>query len=309
MIYFAICEEANLMLTIKQLNKSFGNKQVLYDVNFTAQDGHILGLIGKNGSGKTTIFHSILKFVEYSGDISIDGHPFGAGDYNSVGYLPEERSLLPKFKIKQQIKFLARLKGMDDKEIDKLLADWMSRLEVKGKVDDKIKSLSKGNQQKVQMIATLIHNPQLIILDEPFSGLDPLNVEIMKREILNQKSKGATVIFSDHNMSNVEELCDDVVMIDNGKVVLNGNTYDVRNKFGLTRIYVRTSMAIEDLAKIEGVEKAELLNDGRIKLYLTSAEYGYTIFDILSQGKYIQTFDQEPPTLNEIFKQKSGEGL
>lgn len=198
---------------------------------------------------------------------------------------------------------------MDDKEIDKLLADWMSRLEVKGKVDDKIKSLSKGNQQKVQMIATLIHNPQLIILDEPFSGLDPLNVEIMKREILNQKSKGATVIFSDHNMSNVEELCDDVVMIDNGKVVLNGNTYDVRNKFGLTRIYVRTSMAIEDLAKIEGVEKAELLNDGRIKLYLTSAEYGYTIFDILSQGKYIQTFDQEPPTLNEIFKQKAGEGL
>lgn len=105
------------MLTIKQLNKSFGNKQVLYDVNFTAQDGHILGLIGKNGSGKTTIFHSILKFVEYSGDILIDGHPFGAGDYNSVGYLPEERSLLPKFKIKQQIKFLARLKGMDDKEI------------------------------------------------------------------------------------------------------------------------------------------------------------------------------------------------
>ena len=256
------------MLQVKNLNKSFGSKQVLFDINFKADNGKILGLIGKNGSGKTTLFHSILKFVKYQGKITIDNHSFS-------------------------------------RKHD--LQDWMQKLEVKGKTTDKIKSLSKGNQQKIQLIATLIHQPNLIILDEPFSGLDPVNVEIIKNVILQEKRRGATIIFSDHDMSNVEELCDDVVMINNGHIVLNGAVNDVRNNFGLTRLFIRTDLNLDNVKNLPGVENAILQNNGIYKLWLTNASYGKEIFNTLSHGKYLQTFDQEPPTLDEIFKMKADE--
>ena len=166
--------------------------------------------------------------------------------------------------------------------------------------------LSKGNQQKIQMIATLIHQPKLIILDEPFSGLDPVNVDLMKQVILEEKRQGATIIFSDHNMRNVEELCDDVVMINDGHIVLNGHVNEIRASWGLNRIYVRTDWSKDELLALDGVQSVELLNDGKYKLILEDAKYGHEIFDKLSNGQYLQTFDQEPPTLNEIFKLKAG---
>ena len=295
------------MLQVKNLNKSFGSKQVLFDINFNADNGKILGLIGKNGSGKTTLFHSILKFVKYQGKITIDNHSFSSRDYNSVGYLPEERSLMPKLTVLDQVSFLASLKGMKKDTVKHDLQDWMQKLEVKGKTTDKIKSLSKGNQQKIQLIATLIHQPNLIILDEPFSGLDPVNVEIIKNVILQEKRRGATIIFSDHDMSNVEELCDDVVMINNGHLVLNGMVNEVRNNFGLTRLFIRTDLGLDEVKKLPGVENAILQNNGIYKLWLAAANYGQEIFKILSHGEYLQTFDQEPPTLDEIFKLKAGE--
>ncbi|MTE02476.1 ABC transporter ATP-binding protein [Lactobacillus johnsonii] len=295
------------MLQVENLNKSFGSKQVLFDINFKADNGKILGLIGKNGSGKTTLFHSILKFVKYQGTITIDGHSFSSRDYNSVGYLPEERSLMPKLTVLEQVSFLASLKGMKKDEVKRDLQDWMQKLEVKGQITDKIKSLSKGNQQKIQLIATLIHQPNLIILDEPFSGLDPVNVEIIKEVILQEKKRGATILFSDHDMSNVEELCDDVVMINNGHIVLNGAVNDVRNNFGLTRLFIRTDLNLDNVKNLPGVENAILQNNGIYKLWLTNASYGEEIFNTLSHGKYLQTFDQEPPTLDEIFKMKAGE--
>lgn len=295
------------MLQVKNLNKSFGSKQVLFDINFKADNGKILGLIGKNGSGKTTLFHSILKFVKYQGEITIDNHSFSSRDYNSVGYLPEERSLMPKLTVLDQVSFLASLKGMKKDTVKHDLQDWMQKLEVKGKPTDKIKSLSKGNQQKIQLIATLIHQPNLIILDEPFSGLDPVNVEIIKNVILQEKRRGATIIFSDHDMSNVEELCDDVVMINNGHLVLNGTVNEVRNNFGLTRLFIRTDLGLDEVKKLPGVENAILQNNGIYKLWLAAANYGQEIFKILSHGEYLQTFDQEPPTLDEIFKLKAGE--
>lgn len=295
------------MLQVKNLNKSFGSKQVLFDINFKADNGKILGLIGKNGSGKTTLFHSILKFVKYQGKITIDNHSFSSRDYNSVGYLPEERSLMPKLTVLDQVSFLASLKGMKKDTVKHDLQDWMQKLEVKGKTTDKIKSLSKGNQQKIQLIATLIHQPNLIILDEPFSGLDPVNVEIIKNVILQEKRRGATIIFSDHDMSNVEELCDDVVMINNGHLVLNGMVNEVRNNFGLTRLFIRTDLGLDEVKKLPGVENAILQNKGIYKLWLAAANYGQEIFKILSHGEYLQTFDQEPPTLDEIFKLKAGE--
>lgn len=295
------------MLQVENLNKSFGSKQVLFDINFKADNGKILGLIGKNGSGKTTLFHSILKFVKYQGTITIDGHSFSSRDYNSVGYLPEERSLMPKLTVLEQVSFLASLKGMKKDEVKHDLQDWMQKLEVKGQITDKIKSLSKGNQQKIQLIATLIHQPNLIILDEPFSGLDPVNVEIIKEVILQEKKRGATILFSDHDMSNVEELCDDVVMINNGHIVLNGAVNDVRNNFGSTRLFIRTDLNLDNVKNLPGVENAILQNNGIYKLWLTNASYGEEIFNMLSHGKYLQTFDQEPPTLDEIFKMKAGE--
>ncbi|MFR4953457.1 MAG: ABC transporter ATP-binding protein [Lactobacillus paragasseri] len=295
------------MLQVKNLNKSFGSKQVLFDINFKADNGKILGLIGKNGSGKTTLFHSILKFVKYQGKITIDNHSFSSRDYNSVGYLPEERSLMPKLTVLDQVSFLASLKGMKKDTVKHDLQDWMQKLEVKGKTTDKIKSLSKGNQQKIQLIATLIHQPNLIILDEPFSGLDPVNVEIIKNVILQEKRRGATIIFSDHDMSNVEELCDDVVMINNGHLVLNGMVNEVRNNFGLTRLFIRTDLGLAEVKKLPGVENVILQNNGIYKLWLAAANYGQEIFKILSHGEYLQTFDQEPPTLDEIFKLKAGE--
>lgn len=295
------------MLQVKNLNKSFGSKQVLFDINFKADNGKILGLIGKNGSGKTTLFHSILKFVKYQGKITINNHSFSSRDYNSVGYLPEERSLMPKLTVLEQVSFLASLKGMKKDVVKHDLQDWMQKLEVKDKITDKIKSLSKGNQQKIKLIATLIHQPNLIILDEPFSGLDPVNVEIIKDVILQEKRRGATIIFSGHDMSNVEELCDDVVMINNGHLVLNGAVNEVRNNFGLTRLFIRTDLGLDEVKKLPGVEKAILQNNGIYKLWLMSANYGRDIFKTLSHGEYLQTFDQEPPTLDEIFKLKAGE--
>lgn len=182
----------------------------------------------------------------------------------------------------------------------------MKKLNVKGSINDKIKNLSKGNQQKIQMIATLIHQPDLIILDEPFSGLDPVNVEYMKQAILQEKKRGATIIFSDHDMTNVEQLCDDLVMINDGHVVLNGSVNEIRASFGLTRLYVRTDRGQDELQALEGVTSVQKLNNGQYKLLLKDAKYGRTIFEELAHGQYIQTFDQEPPTLEEIFKMKAG---
>ena len=207
------------MLEIRNLEKSFGKKQVLFGIDLTAKKGSILGLIGKNGSGKTTIFHSILRFLDYSGDIQLDGKAISQETYKEIGYLPEERSLMPKLTVYEQVRYLANLKGMSTAEVKKKLPIWMEKLQVKGRLTDKIKSLSKGNQQKVQLIITMIHEPKLIILDEPFSGLDPVNTEVLKQVIFEEKERGATIIFSDHVMTNVEELCDELVMIRDGSVI------------------------------------------------------------------------------------------
>lgn len=292
------------MLTLNHVNKSFGSKQVLFDVSFNVRSGLIWGLIGKNGAGKTTIFHSILNLANYTGDIWLDKKMLNAQDYERIGYLPEERSLMPKLTVFDQISFLASLKGLSTKEIKTRLPEWMDKLEVNGKITDKISSLSKGNQQKIQLIATLIHQPKLIILDEPFSGLDPINVDLMRKIILEEKTRGAIIIFSDHNMSNVETLCDDVVMLRKGKVVLNGAVNDIRNQFGATRLFIRTKKTADELKNLVGVSEVRSLINGSYRLILSDAKYGAVLFEQLTQGKYIQTFDQEPPTLSEIFKMK-----
>ena len=294
------------MLEIQNLEKSFGQKQVLFGVDFKAESGQILGLIGKNGAGKTTIFHSILRFLEYSGNITFDKQPISQETYRKIGYLPEERSLMPKMTVYEQVRYLANLKGVPNAVVKEKLPQWMERLQVKGKVTDKIKSLSKGNQQKVQLIITLLHEPNLIILDEPFSGLVPVNTEILKQVIIEEKERGATIIFSDHVMTNVEELCDDVVMIRDGKVILDGSVQEVRNQYGKTRLFVSSSLSQTELEALPHVSKANLTNQGTWRLILDDEAAGKDLFDLLTKGQYIETFDQQAPTIDEIFKLESG---
>ena len=294
------------MLEIQKLEKSFGQKQVLFGVDFRAESGQILGLIGKNGAGKTTIVHSILRFLEYSGNITFDKQPISQETYRKIGYLPEERSLMPKLTVYEQVRYLANLKGVPNAVVKEKLPQWMERLQVKGKVTDKIKSLSKGNQQKVQLIITLVHEPNLIILDEPFSGLDPVNTEILKQVIIEEKERGATIIFSDHVMTNVEELCDDVVMIRDGKVILDGSVQEVRNQYGKTRLFVSSSLSQTELEALPHVTKASLTNQGTWRLVLDDEAAGKELFDLLTKGQYIETFDQQAPTIDEIFKLESG---
>lgn len=297
------------MLKITNLNKSFGSKNVLKNISFSAPAGKITGFIGKNGSGKTTTFHSILNFIDYSGNITFNNKRIDENSYANIGYLPEERSLMPKLTVYSQVKYLANLKGMSTTEVKSELPKWLDRLQVVGKMNDKIKSLSKGNQQKIQLIATLIHKPDLIILDEPFSGLDPVNTDLLKQVILAEQERGATIIFSDHSMNNVEELCDNVIMINNGLKVLDGSIQDVRESFGLTRIFVRTPMTETELANLSHVISVNLTKNGSYRLVIDDEQAGKELYSLLTKGEYIRTFNQEAPTLDEIFKMKVGETI
>jgi ABC-2 type transport system ATP-binding protein len=184
----------------------------------------------------------------------------------------------------------------------------MEAFKVKGKKTDKVKTLSKGNQQKVQLIVTLIHEPKLVILDEPFSGLDPINVELLKKSIMDLKQKGACLIFSSHNMENVEWICDHVVMLRYGKTVLNGTIQDIRQSFVRTKLFLESSLTKEEIAEISGVRSVVAHNAGFLEITLTDPEAGKRIFERTARNGYIPMFSQQPPTLEEIFKLKAGEG-
>lgn len=293
------------MLDVHHLSKKYSEKEVLKDISFSIPSGTICGLIGKNGSGKTTLFHSILKFVRYEGEIKLNNQMIDQSIYSNIGYLPEERSLMPKMTVLNQVSYLASLKGLSKREVAKLLPIWMDKLQVKGKLTDKIKSLSKGNQQKIQLIVTLIHRPDFIILDEPFSGLDPVNTSLLKKVILEEKNRGATIIFSDHVMTNVEELCDNLLMINNGKLILNGPIQKIRESFGKTRLFVTQDIPREQLENLPYVKSISLTKNGTWRLILDDEKAGREIFQLLSGGEYLSTFDQQAPTIDEIFKMKT----
>ena len=298
------------MLEAKHLHKTFGDVVAVNDVSFEVEDGKILGLIGRNGSGKTTMFRMILDFLtpEKGGQVLWNGQPIGDQVHNIIGYLPEERGLYEKLTIEQQISYFAKLRGMSQAVIDQKIDHWMDKFQVKGKRTDKVQSLSKGNQQKVQLIATLIHEPKLMILDEPFSGLDPVNADLLMQGILDLKNSGSSIIFSSHNMNNVEEICDKLLMIHDGEQILYGTVKEVRDSFGRVKIFVQAQdWSRDQLANLDGVNSVRELRDGSYVLMLEDESYGQAIFDIITQGKYIQTFSQQPPTLEEIFKMKAGE--
>jgi ABC-2 type transport system ATP-binding protein len=294
------------MLEVKQLNKRFGSMQAVRDESFTVNNGEIMGLIGQNGAGKTTTFRMILNFLKPDqGQVLLDGHALTAADYNSIGYLPEERGLYPKMKVEDQIVYFAQLHGMKARAALTQLDSWMKRFDVKGKRSDRVKDLSKGNQQKVQLIATLIHMPKLVILDEPFSGLDPVNASVLEDGIRMMRNEGAAIIYSSHNMGNVEALSDHLIMLRSGSVVLNGTVDEIRDSFGRTKVYLESPLSRSDLEAIAGVRQVK--DDGRRKIItLDDPATGQTIFAAATANGYIQEFSQQAPTLDEIFRIKAG---
>lgn len=223
--------------------------------------------------------------------------------FSILGYLPEERGLYPKMSIEDQIIFFAELKGRKKNEIEPLIDEWMDRFKVKGDRKDKVNKLSKGNQQKVQLITTLIHEPDLIILDEPFSGLDPVNARLLEDSIKDAAQRGACVIFSSHNMNNVEEICDSVIMLKDGNQVLGGPLEEVRFKFGRTKVFLEAPLSSQELKAIPGVLKVELGNGNRKTIYLENEAVGKEIYNLATKDGYIYEFSQQPPTLGEIFRE------
>lgn len=296
------------MLEVKNLRKTFGELVAVDDLSFTIEDGEILGFIGQNGSGKTTTFRLILDFLmQDSGSVLWNGKPLSSDEYNIIGYLPEERGLYPKDSIETQLRFFGQLRGKTRKEINEKIDYWMEKFEVKGKRTDKVKTLSKGNQQKVQLIATLIHEPKLVILDEPFSGLDPVNAELLKTAVAELREQKVCVVFSDHNMLNVEKMVDKMIMVKEGKKILDGTVDAVRQSFGRTKVFIEAPVSQEELAQLEGVKEVQVERNGTYELTLENEEAGKAVFDYVTQSGYIQMFSQQPPSLEEIFKMKAGD--
>ncbi|MEG0294526.1 ABC transporter ATP-binding protein [Enterococcus sp.] len=296
------------MLEVKELRKTFDDYCAVDDLTFTVKPGSIMGLIGQNGAGKTTTFRLILDFLQADrGEILWEGKPIGKNEYDIIGYLPEERGLYPKISIQDQLIYFAQLRGKTKKEIEPKIDEWMERFQVKGKKTDKVKTLSKGNQQKVQLIATLIHEPKLIILDEPFSGLDPVNAELLKEGILSLKNLGSCVIFSSHNMDHVEKICDHLIMLNNGQTVLDGVVHEIRQSFGRTKVFLESQLTVEEVEAIPGVKRVQPREDESLEITLSDPEAGKILFEAATKNGYIPMFNQQPPTLEEIFKQKVGE--
>ena len=232
------------MLTIDNISKSFGSYRALDSVSLHVRRGSVFGLLGPNGAGKTTLIRIVNHIIRPdSGTLIFDGHPMTDEDVVQIGYLPEERGLYKKMRVGEQAVYLARLKGLDKATAEQRLHQWFDRLEITDWWNRRVEELSKGMQQKVQFVVTVLHQPQLLIFDEPFSGFDPVNADLLKREILRLKEQGATVIFSTHNMPSAEELCDDIALIDHAQVVLSGSLADIKAAHpgqDLDRIFIET---------------------------------------------------------------------
>ncbi len=237
-----------MTLQLQHVTKKYKDFTAVNDLNFTIEKGEIFGLIGQNGAGKTTTFRMILDLQETTaGTITWDGKSVNAINRDVLGYLPEERGIFPTMKVEDQLYFFGELRGMKKAELKKEIDFWISRFELEEKRKDKAETLSKGNQQKVQLIASFIHKPQFLILDEPFSGLDPVNKDLLKDAILLLKEQGTTILFSSHQMDNVEELCDHLCLLKRGVSLFSGSLLDLKKQYGKIKLAVRTDWSTTQL--------------------------------------------------------------
>lgn len=294
------------MLKVDNVTKYYGDFRAVYNLSFSVKEGEIFGLLGVNGAGKTTTFRMILGLLSRdSGTITLDGKNIDYNVTDKIGFLTEERSLLVKMTVKEQILYYATLKGMDEKTILKRLKYWLNRFGISSYENKKIKELSKGNQQKVQFITAIIHNPKLLILDEPFSGLDPINVAEIMEVIRELKNKKTIIIFSSHRMEHVEMFCEKLVVLVNGESVLKGSLEEIKKEYEKKNIFIKASVKENELKQIPGVLEVEKTND-EYKVKIDKFNSKNNVFEYLKTCSDVTKFSVEDASLNEIFLDKVG---
>ena len=293
-----------MILQLKNIDKSFGDKEVLKGVSFTAEGGKAFGLLGRNGAGKTTSIRILMNvFPANGGEVLIDGKPI---DYDKIGigYLPEERGLYPKKLIIDQLVYFAELKGMSTKDAVKAVDYWLSRLGMSEYRNKRLDTLSKGNQQKIQLITALAHDPDIVILDEPFSGLDPVNAMLLKDVVKEQISKGKIVLFSSHQMSYIEEFCDSIAIINAGKVAISGDLHEIKRTYPRDKIVVSTQASEKIMADLGDICTER--EDGTLLIQLASPDEKQSMMKRLVESYDIDEVKVFEPSLNDIFVEYAG---
>lgn len=287
------------MLQITGLNKSYGNHQALKDVDMSVPSGVVFGLLGPNGAGKTTLIRIVNQIIEQdSGVVELDGKILSPSDIRKIGYLPEERGLYKKMKVWDQLLYFAQLKDLPPNEAKLQIKSWLEKLDLGAWRDKKIEDLSKGMAQKVQFISTVIHRPSLLILDEPFSGFDPVNAEIIKNEILELKEKGTTVILSTHRMESVELLCDHVAMINRSRKILDGTIQQVKNSFR-PEVFEITLTQLKQTIPQEWIPR-QVEDHWHFSLPLSGKTPNQLLSELMELGEVL-VFREKIPSMEEIF--------
>ena len=295
-----------MIIELRDIENSFGDKKVLDRVSFKAEGGKAFGLLGRNGAGKTTSIRILMNvFPANCGEVLIDGH---AIDYHRVGigYLPEERGLYPKKIILDQLTYFAELKGMRHKAAMKEVDQWLERLDMTQYRNKRLDTLSKGNQQKIQLITALVHNPDIVILDEPFSGLDPVNALLLKDVVKEQIAKGKIVLFSSHQMGYIEEFCDSIAILNAGKVVLSGDLHDIKRNYPRDRLVVQTDNP-DQICKDFG-SACRVMDRGSVLLHLVGDHEKKAVMSRLVENYDVDGVQVYEPSLNDIFVEYAGDG-
>lgn len=292
------------MIEVQHVSKHYRAHTALDDVSLTIERGRVFGLLGPNGAGKTTLIRMINNIIKPdSGTILFDGKPLSASDVARIGYLPEERGLYRKMKVGEQAIYLARLKGLSSSEAKRRLESWFEKFGIMPWWDKRVEELSKGMQQKVQFVCTVLHEPELLIFDEPFSGFDPVNAELLKSEIIALRERGSTLIFSTHNMQSVEELCDDIALINQSHLVLSGSVTEVRARYRLP--YYRMTLAgewlIDDFGALPIEEHRIEHNQTYLRLKIDDERGLRDLLGFIPVEYPIVRLEHEEPTMNEIF--------
>ncbi|MEX2104643.1 MAG: ABC transporter ATP-binding protein [Bacilli bacterium] len=295
-----------MTLHIDHVTKRFKNFTAVDELTLEVPSQQMFGLLGANGAGKTTTMRMVLGLLEPTeGKITWNGKRIDYSTSNRIGYLPEERGLYPKLTVKDQLIYLGRLRGMNKAQVIEKMRTWLERFHITEYENKKVEELSKGNQQKIQFIASVLHDPQLIFLDEPFSGLDPVNVELLKSAVLNLSKEGASIVFSSHQMHHVEELCQSLCIMHRGKPILQGNLKEIKRSYGRKNVTIHTEVNLDDIHHIPGVTEVKKTADG-YNVQIAEEDVARSILTQIASKGFITKFALEEPSLNEIFIAKVG---
>ena len=295
------------ILTAKGVTKRYANHLALSNLDLAVPDASIFGLLGPNGAGKTTFLRIINQIIfADEGSIIIGDRPLSQNHIEMIGYLPEERGLYKKMKVGEHLLYFARLKGLNRKDAIKRIKVWFKKFDIPDWLDKKVEDLSKGMQQKVQFIATVLHEPKLIILDEPFSGFDPINANLIKDEILELREKGSTIIFSTHRMESVEELCDHIALINEGEKILDGPKKDIKNQFRNNTFSLEHIKPISNLPVGFEIKSSQKIDDGlsETTIHLAGNKKANDLLQILIEQTEVISFREKIPSVNDIFISK-----